>query len=126
MSVKERFEAAAAKWVASGRSKAKLQTHDWALLQLVCWNHSPGAKKEGVSDTLADYIAASRALKPDGWYDFMLSAKDSCTRCGETYRVENLQFCTDCEGTYCYQCVGAYPKGENGNPQHGCGGEIVG
>jgi hypothetical protein len=125
MSAKAVYEEVAAVWDAVGRSDALLIS-GWKLLGLRCWCHSPGGKREGVSPTLADFLAASVQGESTDWVEDLLGDRESCRRCGEVYRVENLQLCTACMDTTCYRCASVGPLAANGNPACPCGGELVG
>jgi hypothetical protein len=125
MSVKDRYEALAAAWQLAGRSSTGLLS-GWELLQLQCWSHSDGAKRQSFSSTLSDYLNASVNAQSADWVEDLCGDRESCRVCGEVYRVENLQLCTDCLDTYCYRCAAAQTSATNGNPSCSCGGELVG
>jgi hypothetical protein len=115
-------------WAAAGRSDAKLLDSHWQLLALRCWVGGLPNTPKAVDPLIAEFCAASvarrDALAP-GWYDRLLSLRDCCERCGETYRVENLAVCSQCLSTWCHRCLNQ-PKAANGYRLHSCGGEFVG
>ena len=53
------------------------------------------------------------------WFEHLISERDHCSLCGESYLVDNMSLCTNCLGTYCYKCKN-FPLGPNGNPVHAC------
>lgn len=127
-SMKEKLEAAAASWaswVEQGRgSKGLLDNRTFLAAQ--CWLYSPGAKHDGYSQEVADFVAATRAaIGGDMGWSKLLRQRDYCDRCGERYRVENLAICCTCHTLYCYRC-GSRSRHPNGNQRCSCGGEIVG
>jgi hypothetical protein len=122
------FEPMAAKWEQQGRPDDLLPSNSWQLLALVCWIQSKGAQAQGVSAALSAFHAASvshfEAIVP-GWFEEILSQREFCERCGETYRIENLGLCSQCMWVCCAYCR-PLEKALNGNQAHWCGGEIVG
>jgi len=128
MTPKQQYEADALCWQQAGRDAAQLLQTRWDVLALACWVNSKGAEADGVSQQLRDFLDACEArlrrISP-GWYDDVLCERGHCARCGESWRIENLAVCTHCEYTYCFRCDD-FPLAENGNPQHHCGGELVG
>jgi hypothetical protein len=125
MSVHDRFEALAHEWHANGRPSTLL-VEGYALIALRCWTCSDGARVDGVSDTVRDFVRASEEALPGDWLDTCWSERESCGRCGETYRLENIMLCTDCAGTYCHKCGSGQPRAANGNYSCICSGELVG
>lgn len=126
----ELFEEEARQWEACGVI-AEERKFAWGLGQLRCWLHSEGAMVDGVSERLQRYYkaaAGAMAKRNEGWWDELLDMRDSCSACGESFRVENLSFCTHCQCGlgYCHALVGG--KAKNGNWQ--CPickqGEVVG
>jgi hypothetical protein len=130
LSASRLFEEEARVWESTGEIMRE-RTFSYGLAPLRLWLHSDGATKDGVSERLREYYwAAAQVLreKDEDWWDDLLSDRDSCSMCGETFRVENLSFCTHCTALlgYCHALTGG--KAANGNPA--CpvckNGEIVG
>lgn len=126
MTTKSDLEAKALAWKESGQESRALLS-GWSFLGAYCWQWSAGAKQEGVSADLQEYLQACFQQNggSDGW-DTLLRQRDACDRCGETYRVENLSICTRCNSSYCYRCAPIGGLSANGNRACGCGGEVVG
>lgn len=122
---KERFEAFAAEWIASGRRKDLLSGYN-ELMTIRCWVYSDGGKKQGASDALREFITAGEQAKEPDWLDRVMGERETCRACGESYRSENLAVCTHCARKYCYSCNGQNGKAANGNAACQCGGELVG
>ncbi|MBW4493406.1 MAG: hypothetical protein KME26_10045 [Oscillatoria princeps RMCB-10] len=122
-SVKEQLEADAAAWVAQGRGGAGL-LDSWKTLHAQCWLLSDGAKHDGCSADVTDFVGACRAAMNPGW-DAILSRRENCSGCYTRFRIENLSVCR-CGGVYCYHCVGDLGAHANGNRCCSCGGEVVG
>jgi hypothetical protein len=123
------YEEEAAKWESSGELQWAGK-NEYALVKLLCWLNSTGAKKNGVSERLMRYAAAAKA-RFDGlgydWYGDLLRQRDYCSGCGETFRVENLSLCTHCDAMLGYCCSNGkrLPNGNQLCPR--CDeGEIVG
>jgi hypothetical protein len=76
--------------------------------------------------TLSAFLEASEKALPEDWFDDLLSERESCGRCGETYGVENLMLCPHCLATYCHRCTAGGKQAANGNLACPCGGELVG
>lgn len=127
MSAHSSFEALADTWNSNGRPPSSL-TNGLPLLSLIFWESSIGAKADGISESLRDFLNASLAEQPPNWYMDRLNERhlNSCKHCDESYRLENLMLCTYCYQTYCYRCKGDNPKLKNGNRSCLCGGELVG
>lgn len=123
MTTSRTYEALAESWAARDRPAAVL-LQGTRLMVLQCWCHSAGAKKEGVSDRLREFLQAGVAAQPAGWLDELLDDRGFCSNCGERYRLENLGVCTACLSTYCHRCETGVAA--NGNKACTCGGEIVG
>ena len=122
---KERFETAASQWHAAGRPGDAL-ANGWQLLVLYCWSTSEGGERDGMTEILSDFLGASERVQGSDWLDIMLEGRESCARCGESYRTENIKICTHCLATVCYRCAGEGSRADNGNPACACGGELVG
>lgn len=128
----DRYEEEARQWDESGRS-APLQPDPYYVMKLSCWIHSAGAKHDGVSTCLNDYLAALRQVlerKNRDWIDDLFDGKEFCSFCGESWRAENCSLCTHCSTAY-PPCCGEKRQLtvlSNGNPE--CSvchqGEIVG
>lgn len=125
----DQYEKRARAWDEAGRPRSMLVIDDYELMSMWCWITSTGGQSDGVSETLHAYNDASRARLPSSWSNDYLSQRDSCQRCGESYRIENLMLCTHCYGER-YYCHGCYlpraKKSPNGNSLCACGGELVG
>lgn len=125
----ERYEAEARAWAEAGRP-----TPDdglWRTALLYLWVNSQGAKRQGVSARLAEYLAARRAAldaRYPGWYDGLFDERDFCAECGERYRLENLAICTDCGARFCFRHRSGGGPAPNGNDRCArCAmGELVG
>ena len=124
------FEEAANKWAEAGRPRPEAP-EPYEVMRLYCWSGSAGGRKDGLSDALKAHLQALRSeleRQDPGWYDRLLSSKDYCDRCGESYRLENVSICTYCSTTFapCHPPHADY--WENGNRQcPSCRkGEIVG
>jgi hypothetical protein len=124
-SAHDQFEAVAAGWDAAGRPAAML-VRGYSLIAQRCWSWSPGAKVDGVSATLKAFIAASQDALPEDWIDAYFDDRESCARCGESYRFENIRLCTHCHRTVCHRCGSTMQTAPNGNTACACGGELVG
>ena len=97
------------------------------LFAAKCWLMSKGAKYEGYSQEMIDFVnASSKALGEEGNWDFILRQRAYCSGCGERYKLENLSVCCSCYNFDCYRCTGDYGVHTNGNLRCSCGGEIVG
>jgi hypothetical protein len=122
---KSYLEDKALAWKESGKETRTLLT-GWYFFSAYCWQSSAGAKQEGMSSELQEYLDACFQENggSDGW-STLLRQRDSCDRCGEGYHLENLSVCTHCNTFYCYRCspIDSYT---NGNRACGCGGEVVG
>jgi hypothetical protein len=126
MTAKERYEARAQQWAADGRT-AKGLSDGYALIALRSWAWSAGAKSEGVSDLLQEFIRASEAVQRSNWLDAYFDDRESCSGCGESYRFENVAQCTACSRMHCYKCSSGLVRAANGNTACSCGnGELVG
>ena len=89
------YEEEARRWDESGRPVLARPDPIHAM-KLYCWTGSAGAKHDGVSERLSAYLRALRdelARTDPHWYDALLSQKDYCDRCGESWRYENVSFC---------------------------------
>jgi hypothetical protein len=125
MSAHDRFESLAAQWDAKGRPTSMLVEGD-RLIALRCWTYSQGGEVDGVSPVLQAFMRASEQAQPEDWLDVYFSERETCGRCGERYRFENMMLCTHCIRTYCHRCMSGAPRSPNGNPTCACGGELVG
>jgi hypothetical protein len=122
---REQFESLAREWHARGMPDSVL-LEGYGLIALRCWTCSRGARAEGFSDELAAFLRASEKAQPQDWLDAYLSDRETCARCGESYRFENVSLCTHCHRTYCYKCASSSTPASNGNNACSCGGELVG
>jgi hypothetical protein len=121
-----RYLAAAEAWKAAGCPLELLVRNEYELLAMRCWLQSQGAQGvEEVVEEFRDACVKNYEMDFPNWWKSLLSRREYCDRCGETYKIENLSICTGCMGTYCYKCIDNN-HAPNGNRQHGCGGEIVG
>jgi hypothetical protein len=96
------FEEAARRWDEAGRPVPE-NPDPLAAMKLYCWVGSAGAKHDGVSPRLQAYLETLRgalSARNRDWYDVLLAQRDYCDRCGETYRYENVSFCTRCSTTF--------------------------
>lgn len=126
MTTRQRYESLAAQWHSSGRPSSML-LGGYSLIRLRCWAYSVGAKAEGFSELLLVFLRASEAAQHRDWLDAYFSEQEFCRGCGESYRFENVSFCTACNRTYCYRCKSNNPQAANGNIACACGnGEVVG
>jgi ribosomal protein S27AE len=125
MSARQHFESIARRWSTAGKPNSML-VDGYRLIALRGWTYSPGGKTEGVSEELAAFVRASEAAQPEKWLDAYLSQRETCSRCGESYRFENVSLCTHCHRTYCYKCASSSARAPNGNATCSCGGELVG
>ena len=97
-----RFEQDAEKWDEAGRP-IKEPFDAWYIVTLNCWAGSDGAKKEGVSPRLKDYLAALMTQlerEQPNWFDDLFDDREYCKTCGTSWRSENVSFCTSCSATY--------------------------
>lgn len=122
---RERYEARATEWIEGGRSPDLLAGPS-TLMTMRCWTYSDGGKKDGASDGLREFIAASEQAQRPNWLDAQMDGRAGCRACGESFRVENLAICTHCMRNYCYGCKGKDGLAANGNAACACGGELVG
>lgn len=118
LSASKLFEEEARVWETTGEINHQ-RAFSYGLAKLRQWLDSDGATKDGVSERLRNYYqAAARLLfkKNKDWWDDLLSDRDYCSVCSETFRVENLSFCTHCTALlgYCHALTGG--KAANGNP----------
>jgi hypothetical protein len=126
MTPRERYESSAAAWHEGGRPASSLPG-GYRLIALRCWAHSSGARNEGFSSVLQEFLDAANAAQRRDWLDAYFAEQEFCRGCGESYRFENVSFCTACGRTYCYRCKGDQPLAANGNTACACGdGEVVG
>lgn len=126
MTAYHRFLSQAEQWNAAGRPSNVLPG-GYSLIALRCWLHSPGGKAEGVAPLLQEYKTAAEGAQRSNWLDAYFDERETCRSCGESYRFENVSFCTACSRTCCYRCINEYGRAANGNPACGCGnGELVG
>ncbi len=64
-SVKEQLEARAAAWIEQERDRIAL-LHEWETLHAMYWLWSEGAKREGYSKNLKEFVKACKlAVEPD-------------------------------------------------------------
>jgi hypothetical protein len=131
MPARLKFEEEAQRWEETGGLQA-CGNNKYAFTGFDCWMRSDGGKQDGASELLLRYHAAAqenlnRRLGAD-WYETLMRTRDYCSECGETFRIENLSFCTHCTALfgYCHSSIGG--RAANGNPKcPRCGvGEIVG
>jgi hypothetical protein len=111
----QKFEEEARLWEETGKLGWSGQ-NEYAWVKLRCWSWSDGAKREGISERLKRYVAASEApFKQFGanWYEDFLQAWDVCGVCGRNDRLEDLSFCTDCDFLHCYRHLTS--RAANGN-----------
>lgn len=127
-SASQKFEDEAARWEETGQ----LASNEWLLTILTCWINSKGAESGGVSDRLKRYRQAAeeyveKKLGP-AWYGSFLRIRDSCSICGESFRLENLSMCTHCDVLlgYCHRSEGGYTPNGNLKCPRCKDGEIVG
>jgi hypothetical protein len=125
-----RFESDAREWDAQGRP-ADFTKPGYYMMQLICWTGSRGAKAVGVSDLLKEYLATLRAWrdrKNPSWYEDLWDDRVYCNYCGESWRLENVAICSNCNAKFpiCHtpQTV-TLPNGNSECPIC-CAGEIVG
>lgn len=118
--LRERLESAARQWLASGRDADCLLT-GVAFFMAQCWLYSTGAYKpeSAASDEdVSDLVEASRAaLGGEAGWNAILSAKEYCSECHMSFRLENLGICTECATYVCGACRGKHAR---------CPGEVVG
>ncbi len=118
--MRERLQAAAQQWLASGRNVDCLLT-GVAFFMAQCWLYSSGAYKPESTvsgEEVSDFVDASRAsLGGEAGWNAMLSAKDYCSECHMSFRLENLGICTECAKYICGACRGKHTR---------CPGEVVG
>src|SRR5438105_340949 len=129
-SAAEQYEALADDWEAAGFHTPEDPSFG-QVSRMYLWIHSDGAKRQGVSERLRQYVGALQATlekKYPGWYDAQFDDHDSCKICGERYRWENLSMCTQCSAAICPSHRASGGHAPNGNYQcPACGaGEIVG
>jgi hypothetical protein len=129
-SAKEVFEAEADYWEGTGEI-AKPRRYIMGVAVLRCWMSSKGAEADKVSDSLRRYyrsVARAQAKTEPNWWNDLLAERDHCQVCGETFRIENLSFCTHCQSLFGY--CHALTAGRLANGNYACpicpGGEIVG
>ena len=123
-SVKEQLEARAAAWIEQERDQIAL-LHEWETLHAMYWLWSEGAKREGYSKNLEEFVKACKLAVGQTRINHLICQRDYCTKCGVTFKVENLSLCR-CGNLYCYKCIGSRGVNPNGNRSCSCGGEIVG
>src|SRR5437764_10802316 len=81
------YEALAEGWEAAGFDTPEDPSFG-KVSRMYLWIHSNGAKREGVSERLRNYVGALQARlekKYPGWYDAQFDDHDSCKICGERY-----------------------------------------
>lgn len=124
--MKQWIEAEAEVWE-NGGSRDEDLLGVWDVTVASSWRISRGGGHEGLSQRANAFVQKSfDTLK--GWYNGLLSTRDWCSRCGESYRIENLSLCTHCDRLRCYRCQDDLATHDNGNRRCTCqwGGEIVG
>ena len=97
-----RYEEEAREWDKNGRPEP-MKAEGYYVMKLSSWIHSPGAKHDGVSQCLKDYLAALRQgleQKNRYWMDDLFDDKEYCKFCGESWRAENCSICTSCSTAY--------------------------
>lgn len=125
MAARDLFESLAARWDDAGRPDSML-VDGYDLIALRSWTFSRGAAVDGMSELLQAFVRASEKAQPEDWLDAYLSERETCRRCGESYRLENIMLCTQCDRTYCHKCMADEHRAANGNIACVCGGELVG
>ena len=123
---KERLNTALTRWIESGKSSTELFATEYERMRVYLWVFSPGAKKEEVGEDLIEFGRANRQAIGNENYDRMLRKREYCSLCGETYKLENLSICVNCDNLFCYRCTGQYGTASNGNRRCSCGEELVG
>ena len=111
-------------WADTGRGREGLLS-GVALVALRCW-HWDYAKEPGARPLIAEFLAASEAQQPAGWFDAVLAQRECCKRCGGRYRIENLSICTRCQALHCYECVNKCDRDAAGKRVCRCGGVLAG
>jgi hypothetical protein len=116
---RERVEAKITGWINSGKSDTEMLvfSEDYDRVRALLWSSRNARKGEKFSEEIVGLGKANLQALGKANYDNMLMMRDCCSGCGETYRLENLSICVDCDCTFCYRCTGKHC---------GCGGELVG
>jgi hypothetical protein len=123
-SAKQKYEELAQKYFDTNDPQYLLK--GWGLATAVWWSYGKGAKHDGISETVKNYLEVCQRGLYERWIDAYIDERDNCSLCGESYRVDNMSVCTHCFSFYCWRCVGRRETHPNGNYACGCGGELVG
>ncbi|NJM21807.1 MAG: hypothetical protein HC836_39840 [Richelia sp. RM2_1_2] len=113
----KRFNAKMKEWYDSDKSITNLFTTEYQRMLAYLWAFSEARKSEENISEIKEFGSANRKAIGDSNYDNLLRTRDYCCRCGETYRLENLSICVECDNLFCYRC---------NRRICGCSGEVVG
>ncbi|HEX4231140.1 MAG TPA: hypothetical protein VHZ07_20855 [Bryobacteraceae bacterium] len=112
------LEAEAERWEKTGEIDSRRKSWD-GLGALRWWLDSKGALADGISPRLRAYYFICRLQMGrayPGWVEELMRERDYCCICNETYRGENLSFCTNCTSLFGYCHSGDGGTAANGNP----------
>ncbi|MEG3925632.1 MULTISPECIES: hypothetical protein [unclassified Microcoleus] len=114
---RERFETRMTQWLNNEKSDTEVFPLDYDRVRAYLWSSVEARKTEEASSNITLFGGANyRALGSDN-YNNMLRKRECCTGCVETYKLENLSMCVECDRVYCYRCADSSCY---------CGGELVG
>lgn len=113
----ERFNAKMKEWYDSDKSSSNLFTTEYERMLAYLWACSEARKSEENIPETKEFGSANRTAIGDLNYSQLLRTRDYCCGCGETYRLENLSICVECDNLFCYRC---------NRRRCGCSGEVVG
>ncbi|MEO1433641.1 MAG: hypothetical protein AAFV71_32195 [Cyanobacteria bacterium J06633_8] len=112
---KERFLVKMKEWQESDKSSTKLFSTEYDRILAYLWANSKARKSDEKITEIKEFGSANHKAIDN--YSKLLCTRDYCCCCGETFRLENLSICVDCNNKFCYRC--------NENICR-CHGEIVG
>lgn len=113
----ERFNAKMKEWYDSDKSTTKLFATEYDRMLAYLWAINEARKSEENISEIKEFGRANIKALGDSNYSQLLRTRDYCCRCSETYRLENLSICVECDNLYCYRCSRRICR---------CGGEVVG
>jgi energy-coupling factor transporter ATP-binding protein EcfA2 len=122
------LEMKATEWEESAIGPLSKLLDPQGLREALTWLDTQDAKELGYSDTLLNFVEASKETTYTKLLDNIKKEnpyKCFCTLCGVGFSTDNVYQCTKCSQYICFRCVWIFKRLENRHWQCPCGGELL-